>query len=86
MERTIETIRRDIRRLFESNPNIHVNVTMRHPKINVHNGCAVIKGVYPNIFQIEENDNGYTRCHSVQYNDVLIGRVEVLELMDSFSE
>ena len=80
MERTIETIRRDIRNLFETNPNIHVNVTMRHPKVSVENGYAVIKGVYPNIFQIEETDNGYVRCHSVQYNDVLIGRVEILEL------
>ncbi len=82
MERTIDAIRKDIQNLFETNPHIHVNVTMRHPKVSVQNGSAVIKGVYPNIFQIEENENGYVRCHSVQYNDVLIGRVEVLELQD----
>lgn len=82
MERTIETIRRDIRALFETAPHIHVNVTMRHPKVSVQNGEAVIKGVYPNLFQIEEKELGYTRCHSVQYNDVLMGRVEVLELKD----
>lgn len=82
MERTIQTIRKDIRNLFETDPHIHVNVTMRHPKVSVQNGPAVIKGVYPNIFQIEENENGYVRCHSVQYNDVLIGRVEILELQN----
>lgn len=82
MERTIETIRRDVRKLFETAPAIHVNVTMRHPKVSVQNGAAVITGVYPNIFQIEEKDNGYVQCHSVQYNDVLIGRVEILELQD----
>ena len=82
MERTIQTIRKDIRNLFETDPHIHVNVTMRHPKVSVQNGPAVIKGVYPNIFQIEENENGYVRCHPVQYNDVLIGRVEILELQN----
>lgn len=80
MERTIETIRRDIRELLARDPNIHVNVTMRHPKVSVQNAPAVLKSVYPNIFQIEEKESGYVRCHSIQYNDVLIGRVEILEL------
>ena len=83
MERTIDVIRNDIRNLFETNPNIHVNVTMRHPKVSVQNGPAVIKGVYPNTFQLEETESGYTQRHSVQYNDVLIGRVEILELQDA---
>ena len=83
MERTIDAIRNDIRNLFETNPNIHVNVTMRHPKVSVQNGPAVIKGVYPNTFQLEETESGYTQRHSVQYNDVLIGRVEILELQDA---
>lgn len=82
MERTIETIRKDIRDLLERDPHIHVNVTMRHPKVSVQNGQALLKGVYPNFFQIEEKENGYARCHSVQYNDVLIGRVEILELTE----
>ena len=82
MERTIDTIRKDIRNLFETNPHIHVNVTMRHPKVSVQNGPAVIKGVYPNTFQLEEAESGYTQRHSVQYNDVLIGRVEILELQE----
>lgn len=82
MERTIDTIRKDIRRLFEENPHVHVNVTMRHPKVSVQNGAAVITGVYPNTFQLEETQSGFTQRHSVQYNDVLIGRVEVLELQD----
>lgn len=82
MERTIDTIRKDIRRLFEENPYIHVNVTMRHPKVSVQNGAAVIKGVYPNTFQLEETESGFTQRHCVQYNDVLIGRVEILELQN----
>ena len=82
MDYTIETIRKSIRNLFETNPHIHVNVTMRHPKVSVQNGAAVIKGVYPNTFQLEETKNGYTQRHCVQYNDVLIGRVEILELQN----
>lgn len=80
MDHTIDTIRKDIRNLFETNPHIHVNVTMRHPKVNIRNGEAVLKGVYPNTFQLEETESGYTQRHCVQYNDVLIGRVEILEL------
>ena len=30
----------------------------------------------------EETESGYTQRHSVQYNDVLIGRVEILELQN----
>lgn len=82
MDRTIESIRSHIQKRFETDPVIHMNVTMRHPKILVENGPAVIKGVYPNIFQVEERESGYVRRHSVQYNDVLIGRVEILELQD----
>lgn len=82
MERTIESIRKGVRHLFETNPHIHMNVTMRHPKVSVQNGPAVIKGVYPNFFQIEETESGYSRSHTVQYNDVFIGRVEILELTD----
>lgn len=82
MERTIETIKRHIRKLYETDPHIHMNVTMRHPKVDVKNAPAVIKGVYPNIFQVEEDGDGYSRIHLWQYNDILIGRVEILELQE----
>ena len=80
MERTIETIKKDIERLYKTAPHIHVNVTMRHPKVSVRNEPAQITGLYPNFFQIEERESGYPRRHILQYNDVLIGRVEILEL------
>lgn len=80
MERTIETIKKDIERLYKTAPHIHVNVTMRHPKVSVRNEPAQITGLYPNFFQIEERESGYPRRHTLQYNDVLIGRVEILEL------
>lgn len=83
MERTIETIKKDIERLFKTDPHIHVNVTMRHPKVSVRNEPAQITGMYPNFFQIEERENGYPRRHTLQYNDVLMGRVEILELTGS---
>ena len=62
----------------------HINLcyTMRHPKVSVRNEPAVIVGMYPNFFQIEERESGYPRRHTLQYNDVLMGRVEILELQD----
>ena len=83
MERTIESIKKDIGQLYKTDPHIHVNVTMRHPKVSVRNEPAQITGMYPNFFQIEERENGYARRHTLQYNDVLIGRVEILELTGS---
>ncbi len=77
---SIESIRNKVRKLYETDPHIHVNIKMSHPKINAENRPAEIKGVYPHIFRLEENDSGHTRIHSVQYTDILIGNISISEL------
>lgn len=78
---TLESIKADIKRLFDENPNIHIDVALSHPRLELENDPVVIKGVYPNVFRIEENSSSTSpKCHTLQYADVLIGRIRILEL------
>lgn len=75
-----ESIRRRVKRLYETNPNIHLNVRIPHHKVTVQAAPAVIRGVYPNIFCVEETTSGQPRSHSIQYTEILIGQIEIPEL------
>ena len=78
---TVEHIKSEIKRLYETDPNIHISVSRTHPKVIVDASPAKIVGTYKNIFQIEESEGGKmpTR-HTFQYGDVLIGQVVIEEL------
>ncbi len=41
---------------------------------------AIIKGVYPHIFQIEVKENNQIKSYYMQYEDVLIKKIEISEL------
>ena len=78
---TIEYIKGQIKKLYESNPNIHLSVKLMQSKILAENVPVKIVDVYRNIFQIEEI--GVTvrpERRSFQYGDVLIGRIVIQEL------
>ena len=77
---TIEYIKSEIKRLYDTDPNIHINVKMTHPKVIVEGASAKIVGVYKKIFQIEANDRGHLKCYTFQYGDILIGQVVIEEL------
>ena len=76
----VESRKSAITELYNNALSVHVNINTVRPKITVTNGEAVIKGVYANLFRIEERSLGCPRCHSIQYADVLIGKVQILEL------
>lgn len=76
---SLERIRNSIQKLYDTHPDIRINVQMTHPKVNLKNEPVTIKGVYPHIFQIEERSSGYPKCHTLQYTDVLIKQIEILE-------
>ena len=77
---TIDYIKKEIKRLYDTNPGIHVCVKMSRPKRTVDTTPVVIKSVYPNFFCVEETSKGYRQCHSVQYAEVLTGQVNISEL------
>lgn len=79
---SLDIIRTKIKELYETNPHIHMNVSLSHPKLVLNNALATIKGVYAHTFQIEENTNGISRTHIIQYTDILIKNVTILELKE----
>lgn len=82
----IDHIKNEIRRLYETDPMIHVSVKMTHPKVVVKESPARIVGVYRNIFQIEQQDDGRPHRYTLQYTDILIGQVTIAELDDRPTE
>ncbi len=78
MLHTESEIRAKIQNIFESNPNIKMNVNLKRPKLILENASAVIKGVYPHIFQIEETTDGKLRTHTLKYTDIIAGHIEIL--------
>ncbi len=77
---SLDAVKNELSRLFRTDPRVHVNVSLSHPKVCVQNEAVVIKGIYPHIFQIEEYSSGAPKCHTVQYSDLLTKNVEILEL------
>ncbi len=77
---SLDIIKSKIQKLYKTNPNIHINVAMTRPKVELKNEPVVIKGVYPHVFQIEEQSSGFLRRYTLQYTDVLLHQIDILEL------
>ncbi len=75
-----ERTRKQIEKLYKTNPEIHVNVSLSKPKLVLKNAAAKIVGVYLHIFYIEENSTGRVRRHAIRYADVMPSGIEILEL------
>ena len=59
-----------------------MNISISHPKLILKNAPAVLKGVYPHIFQIEERSSGVPKCHIIQYTEIITKQIELVELND----
>lgn len=79
---TVKQLHAAIEQLYEKDPHIHVTIHLSHPRRDGEDIPATIRGVYPNIFRIEECKDGYVRSHSVQYTELLTGQVVIRELGD----
>ncbi len=73
-------LREKIKKLVSQNANIHINVSLSKPKLNLKNEPVKITGVYAHIFQIEEYSTGVPVRYTLQYADVIIKRIEIIEL------
>lgn len=76
----LEMVKEKIRRLYQTDPNIHISVTSTSPRIDVRNQPAEIVGVYKNIFRIKVDDNTAKHFHTLQYTDLLINKVKIREI------
>lgn len=82
----LEIIKKEIQNRYKTNPDIHINVTITRPKVNLKNEPVRIKKVYPHVFQIEEKSTGFLKTHTLQYSDILLNQIEIIELKDIFDE
>lgn len=80
---SIETIKRKIKGLYESNPHIHINVFIQHGKALLENEPVLLKRVYPHIFQVESREGGVPKCHTIQYSALMTRQIEIVELKDA---
>lgn len=76
----LDEIKCKLNELYHTQPNIHINVSISHPKVSLQNEAVVIKGIYSHIFQIEEFSSGFPKRRTIQYNDILTKNIEIVEL------
>ena len=78
----ISTLKKQITDLQQRNPNVHMDIKLTHPKLQLANAPARIEGVYNNLFAISEETSGSRRTHTLRYADVLIGQINIRELQE----
>lgn len=77
---TLDVIRTKLQKIYNTDPHISINVSLTNPRINLKNEQVTITGIYPHIFQIEERSIGSPKKHTLQYSDILIGHIEILDM------
>ena len=80
---SIDLINAEIMSLYKTSPHIHVNISLGNPKQFLRNTPAVIKAVYPHVFQLEDCSASSSGCHTFQYVDILTNNIEIIELANS---
>lgn len=77
---TLNAIKTRVQALYKTNPNIHMNVTIPGGRIHLKKHPVTITSVYPNIFSVEDRTTDPASTHIVQYVELMMGYVEILEL------
>lgn len=78
---SLTAVKQRVSNLFKTHPNVHVNVSRNHPKVQLTNHPVTITGVYPNIFQLEDCSGDRPTTYVVQYVELMMGHVEIIELI-----
>lgn len=76
----LDDIKIKIKKLYETNPEIHINYISSFPKIYLTDEPAKIVGVYKNVFVLEEYTKGHAQKHTFQYTDVFTKQLQITEL------
>ena len=82
MALTLDEIKSKVKERFENNPKVRVNVSITRPRLRLRGDEALITGVYPNVFRLEEYSSGAPKSHTLQYTDILTKRIEIIGLWD----
>ncbi len=76
----IEKIKTRIKELYEQKCEVHITITLSHPRIYLNQAPVVITGVYPHVFRVEELNRETVKSHTLQYSDLLTSNVKIDEL------
>ena len=77
----LDMIRNGVDTLYQTNPNVHVNVSIQKPRrVTLDHLPVVIRGVYPHMFQVEDCSEGYPKQYMHPYSDIVTKEIEILEL------
>lgn len=79
---SITEIRQGLQTLYRDHPDIHVNVSLKSPRIRLQNQPVRLIGVYRGLFRIEDRTGKKPVQYTLQYVDVFTGDIEVRELKD----
>ena len=80
---SLTDIRSKVQFLYKTHPNVHVNVQVRYPRTprqTLAGIPVVIKGVFPNVFQIEDTSSGIPKLYMHQYNEIATKEIEIIEM------
>lgn len=77
----IDEIRDNIKMLYETNPNVHVSIETKSPrKTSLNNVPALIKGVYPHMFMIEDKSSDTSKIYTHNYTEIITKDIQIQEL------
>lgn len=72
----MDTLKERIKRIYQTNPRVHITIMISRPKKTTEKQEATITGVYDNIFRIESCG----KCYTFQYADIITNTIVIDEL------
>ncbi len=79
---SVENVRSKIQHLYRTHPEVHMSINLKNSRLHPDNMSVVIKGVYPNVFRVEDNTSGIQKFYTYQYNKIVTKEIVILELED----
>ncbi len=76
---SIEKVRDLIKDYYSNGKNLRLNVNISKQKVHLKEVEAKILGVYSNVFRIEDLSCGKHNCYTLQYTDVILKQIEILQ-------
>ena len=72
----IDAARARVEESYKSGEPMRINVSIKRPRVELCGVSVKVTGVYPYIFRIETQKN---ENYSLQYTDILTGKIEILD-------
>ena len=84
MTNNLSVIKSQVKHLYQTNPEVHIDLSFKNVRKHFTNVSAVITAVYSNIFTAMLKENGVEKPYTFQYVDILTHNIEIKELNKLF--